>query len=426
MGLSSHPKGELFSQELLDQVRDRFANIDSDSFGPRVFFENSGGSLRLKACAETALNIDTHPDCPGRHQKQADVQGSIVEKGYKDIYMMFGTEKGSIATYLSASQVTFNIVAAIAAAIPGKNMVVSVLEHPSAYDSVKYYCERYDLELRVLQSNPATGGIDVSEVERLVDKDTVLLSCMYSSNVTGAVNDIPLFVETARKIKEDIYIVVDAVQHMPHSAVDLEELDVDAMVFAPYKYFGLRGSGIGWLSKRCASLPHNRVLDTAEDHWELGSTAPHLFANFSAIADHCIWIGSHYIDSEDRRELFVEGMNRISLHERALLNRALEGTDELQGLRKIPGVKVHCDNPDLTQRDFILPITFDNLDVTSAVKEYVKRNIYVFERKSPSYYSQRIVESIGVDGIIRVSPIHCNSPQEIDKFLEATAEIAKL
>lgn len=425
MNPNEYPQGIMFSPELQQQVRDRFCNMDADSYGPRAFFENSGGSLRLKSCVD-AVAVDTHPDCPGRHQKQADIQGEAVTKGYEDLKTIFGAKSGSIITYLSASQVMFNIIGAIAASVPGKNMVVSVLEHPSGFDSVEYYCERYGLELRVMQANPATGGIDVSEVERLVDKDTVLLSCMYSCNITGAVNDIPAFVKAARAIKPDVYIVVDAVQHVPHGVVDVEALGIDAMDFAPYKFFGLRGSGIGWVSDRCAVLPHNRILCYSLDTWELGSTAPHLFANYSAIVDYVCWIGGQFIKSEDRRELFVEGMHRIELQERALLHRALNGTDTLAGLRKIPGITVHCDNPDLTQRDFILPISFENMDVTSAVEEYVKRGVYVFERKSPSHYSKRIVESFGSDGVIRVSPIHCNSPEEVDKFLIASAEIAKL
>ena len=422
---NDYPQGLMFSDEIQKQVRDRFCNIDHDDFGERVFFENSGGSLRLKACAES-VKVDTNPDCPGRHQKQADIQGAYVDKGYEDLRTIFGTDKGSIITMLSASQTMFNIIGAIAGAIPGKNMVVSCLEHPSGFDSVQYYAEKYNLELRVMQSNPATGGIDVSEVERLVDKDTVLLSCMYSCNITGAVNDIPAFVKAARAIKPDIYIVVDAVQHIPHAAVNVEELEIDAMDFAPYKFFGLRGSGIGWVSDRCSVLPHNRILCYPLGQWELGSTAPHLFANYSAIVDYVCWLGSQYLESDNRRDLFVEGMNRIELHERALLNRALEGTDKLPGLRAIKGLTVQCDNPDLTQRDFILPITFDNMDVTSAVKEYVKRGVYVFERKPPSHYSKRIVESFGLDGVIRVSPIHCNSKEEVDKFLQASAEIAAL
>lgn len=425
MNPNDYPQGIMFSPQLQKQVRDRFCNMDADSIGNRVFFENSGGSLRLKACVDT-VEIDTHPDCPGRHQAQADVQGEYVTQGYKDLYTIFGTQKGSIITYLSASQVMFNIIGAISDAIPGKNMVVSVLEHPSGFDSVEYYAKRHGLELRVMQSNPDTGGIDVSEVKRLVDQDTVLLSCMYSCNITGAVNDIPEFVKAARAIKPDIYIVVDAVQHIPHGVVDLDELDIDAMDFAPYKFFGLRGSGIGWVSERCAVLPHNRILCYSKDTWELGSTAPYLFANYTAIVDYVCWLGAQFIESKDRRELFVEGMHRIELQERALLYRALEGTNDLPGLRHIPGVTVHCDNPDLTKRDFILPISFSNMDVTSAVQEFVKRGVYVFERKSPSHYSKRIVESFGLDGVIRVSPIHCNSPEEIDRLLQAAAEIAAL
>jgi selenocysteine lyase/cysteine desulfurase len=426
MNQNDYPQGLLFEPDMLRQVRDRFCNIDADSFGPRVFFENSGGSLRLKACIQAVAGIDSHPDCPGRHQQEADVQGEIVKKGYEDLRIIFNAKAGSIATCLSASQVMFNIVGAIADGVKGSNMVVSCLEHPSGFDSVQYHAERTGKEKRVMLSNPATGGIDVSEVAKYVDKDTSMLSCMYSCNITGAVMDIPEMVNAARAIKPDIFIIVDAVQHAPHGVIDVEALGIDAMDIAPYKYFACRGSGVAWLSERCAVLPHNRILCYPDDTWELGSVAPHQFAGYSAIVDHACWIGSQYINSDDRRTLFVEGMHRIELQERALLYRALEGTKELPGLRHIPGVTVQCDNPDLTKRDFILPITFDNLDVTSAAMEYVKRKVYVFERKSPSHYSKRIVESFGLDGVIRISPIHCNSPEEIDAFLRATQEIANL
>ncbi|MFV0353374.1 MAG: aminotransferase class V-fold PLP-dependent enzyme [Oscillospiraceae bacterium] len=426
MNPNDYPQGIMFDPELQKQVRDRFCNIDADSFGPRVFFENSGGSLRLKSCIQAVAEVDSHPDCPGRHQEEAAVQDAIVKKGYQDLRTIFNTQEGSIATMLSASQVMFNIIGAITDSVKGSNMVVSVLEHPSGFDSIEYHAKRTGRELRVMQSNPATGGIDVDEVIKHVDKDTVVLSCMYSCNITGAVMDIPSMVEEARKIKPDIFIVVDAVQHAPHGVVDLQKLDIDAMDIAPYKFFACRGSGVAWLSERCAKLPHNRVLCYPLDHWELGSVAPHQFAGYSAIVDHACWIGSQFIKSDDRRTLFVEGMYRIELQERALLHRALEGTDKLPGLRHIKGVRVQCDNPNLTERDFILPITFDNMDVTSASQEYVKRKVYVFERKSPSHYSKRIVESFGLDGVIRVSPIHCNSPEEVDLFLKATAEIAQM
>src|SRR5699024_9730496 len=320
----------------------------------------------------------------------------------------------------------FDIINAITGSISGKNIVVSSLEHPSAFDSVQYYANLHNLELRVLQSNPSTGSIENSEVERLVDENTVLLSCMYASNVTGAVNDIPSIAKIARSIKPSIYIVIDAVQHMPHDIVDIDALDIDALNFAPYKYFGLRGSGIGWVSPRCAILPHNRILGFSKETWELGSTAPHIFASFSEIFNHVAWLGEKFTKSKNRRDLFINGIKQIKLHERALLFYALEGVGGLPGLRKINGVRVHCDSLPLYKRHFVLPITFDNIDSYSAVKEYINRGIHVFERKSSDYYSNRILRSLGLNSLIRISPIHCNSLNEIYKFLQVSQEIARL
>lgn len=422
----SENKGKLFPDKLHKNIRSKFYNVDSDDYGPRIFFENSGGSLRLKSCIENAMKIDAHPDCGGRRQKQADVQESYVKQGYEDIYTMLGTNKGSIITCLSASQVMYKIIGAITNNVNGKNIVVSILEHPSAFDAVQYYANIHNLEIRILECNPSTGAIDISEIERLVDKDTVLLNCMYSSNVTGAVNDIPTIVEVARKINPDLYIVVDAVQHMPHGIVDLDKLDIDGLNFAPYKFFGLRGIGIGWVSPRCSTLAHPRILGTSKENWELGSTAPHIFASISEIFNYVTWIGSQYTDINNRRKLFEIGMEQIALHERALLYYALEGLENVPGLRSMPKIKVHCDGLSLSQRHFVLPIIFANIDASAATQEYINRSIVVFERCSSNYYSKRIVNALNTNGLVRVSPIHCNSLDEIHRFLQVTQEISNL
>ena len=50
----------------------------------------------------------------------------------------------------------------------------------------------------------------------------------------------------------------------------------------------------------------------------------------------------------------------------------------------------------------------------------------VHERDKSSLYNERQVLSLGVDGIVRVTPLHCHRIDEIDKFLKITAEIAAL
>jgi selenocysteine lyase/cysteine desulfurase len=116
----------------------------------------------------------------------------------------------------------------------------------------------------------------------------------------------------------------------------------------------------------------------------------------------------------------------IEMQERALLHYTLEGSKENPGLRHIPHVTVHFDRESFERRDFIMPITFDNIDLAAAVEEYQKRGVIVYDRQASNYYSVRSMHPFGLEGIIRVSPLHCHDKSDVDKFLKATAEIASL
>jgi selenocysteine lyase/cysteine desulfurase len=143
----------------------------------------------------------------------------------------------------------------------------------------------------------------------------------------------------------------------------------------------------------------------------------------TGIVDYVCWIGSHFGDDKDRRALFVRGMERIGLHERALLARLLEGSSRVPGLRHIPGVAVLLDHADLSRRDLILAIAIQGLEHTQAVREYERRSVIVYERVASSLYSGRMLKSLGLEGAVRVSPLHCHTFDDVDRFLQVTQEI---
>jgi cysteine desulfurase/selenocysteine lyase len=118
-------------------------------------------------------------------------------------------------------------------------------------------------------------------------------------------------------------------------------------------------------------------------------------------------------------------MEAIGLHERALLARLLDGDGETPGLRRMEHLNVFLDHKDLSKRDLILAIGFDHLGCAEAVREYEKRGVIVYERVSSSLYSKRMLESFDLEGAIRVSPLHCNSEADVDRFLAITREISE-
>ncbi|MGR3909819.1 aminotransferase class V-fold PLP-dependent enzyme [Burkholderia sp. SR8] len=415
----SSPRGALFPDALMQQIKSRFHHVDRDIDGrERLFFDNAGGSFRLKAAVDAYARIDGLPDCPERiHARALDLQ-AIQSRGEDDVRTILNARGGTVYASLTASGAMFDMVRAIMENVPGTNAVTTVLEHPSSYDAMTYYAERTGKTLRIAPSNPATGGVDVDAIVSLVDADTALLSVMFASNISGAKFDVDTIVARAREKKPDLFIVVDAVQHAPHGIIDLQRTPVDGINFAPYKFFGCRGSGMSWLSPRAAALPHHRLAAKENGVWELGSPAPAQFAVVSAIVDYVSWIGRYFIDSDERRTLFVEGMHRIELHERALLAALLDG------LRAIDGVDVYWDHDDLTKRDLIVGIGFANLEPTQAVREYEKHGVIVYERVASSLYSGRMLKSFGLAGAVRVSPLHCHAPDDIARFLEITEALA--
>lgn len=417
--------GKLLSAEDMAKARSSFYLLDKNPDGtPRIFFENAGGSLRLKAAADRFHQLDMIPDCDGRKHPLAVELKNLVHKAEDDIRVIFNVQGGTIASGLTASQLMFSMVEAVVNNIPGTNVVTTVLEHPSSYDSSETFAQRTGKELRVAPSNMLTGGCEVDDICALVDENTCLLNVMYASNISGAIMDIPAIVKKARSIKPDLYITVDAVQHAPHAVMDLSGLDIDGINFAPYKFFGVRGFGAAWLSDRLAVLPHARLSQKPESFWGLGSDAPAQYAMISSILDYVCSFADN--QKGTRREQFVEGMTKLELHERALLHYMLEGTENVPGLRHIKGVTVYNDNPDLTRRDLILAIGFDNLTPTQATAEYVKRGVVVFDRVDTSLYSVRMLHSFGLKGIVRVSPLHCHNLEDVEAYLKVTQELTSL
>ena len=420
-------KGRLFPEELMNEVRGLFCHIENDPLrsGKRIYFDNAGGSFRLKTAVETFCSIDSMPDCPERAHQTAGYLKDVIAKGEDDIRVILNAKKqGRIVSMLTASQVIFSLTGAIAENVPGGNIVTTKLEHPSAFDSCKYYAEKTGKELRVAKTNPHTGGVDIDEIIKLIDRDTALLSVIFASNISGAVLDIAGIVKAARAIKPDIYIITDSVQHVPHGIVDVDALNIDGMCFAPYKFFGVRGSGIGYVSDRVCGLPHHRLLDGDSKTWRLGSPAPAHYAAITKILDYVCWLGANDTGCTDRRALFEMGMSRIRLQERALMRHMLEGTANVPGLRHIPGVKVFFDTRCLIYRDFITAMAIDRWGYAESIREFERRGIIVFERVNSSIYSARMLESFDMDGCIRISPLHCNTTHEIDEFLKAAAEMA--
>lgn len=417
-------KGKFFSTELLKEIRNKFYYIDSDPYNKkRIYFENAGGSFTLKSVVKLTSEATAFPDSHYRQTIAAKHLKKMVVKSKEDIKLLLGVKSGQVVSSETTTRVIFLIVGTIIENTPGTNVVTTFLDHPSNHDACVFYSKKTGRELRVARINPINGCVEPEEILSKIDKNTCLLSFIASSNITGKNLEMKKIVREARKINPNLFIFIDVAQYVNHAPIDVEELEVDGVAFTPYKMFGKRGIGLGWVSERVSVLPHEKNLEEPVDDWTCGCVEPAGFGSFSAVIEYVCWLGKHFTNARDRRSLILSGMKNIKLHEIALLERALNGTDNIFGLRKMPGVKIYFipENEDLSTRSCLLPITLEGKSISEALQYYVKNGIIVSDRVRTKPNSRRTLDDVGVKGIIRVNPCHCNTKEEIDEFLTLTS-----
>ena len=132
------------------------------------------------------------------------------------------------------------------------NIIISVLEHHANYLPWQALCDKYGATLHVV--GLIDGKVDIDELERLVDENTVLVAISHVSNVLGCSNDVKRICQIAAK--SDALTLVDGSQAVAHKVVDVSDIGCDFYVFSGHKMYA--GFGIGVLC--IAEKLHQQIL----------------------------------------------------------------------------------------------------------------------------------------------------------------------
>ena len=108
-------RSRMFTEEELNKIRGQFYYVDEDHYGrKRLFFDNAGGSLRLKKAEEVFHLIDSMPDASEHSYSIARELAALEDRGREDIKkVIFGAKSGTIYPSYTASQIAMEMVRVI-------------------------------------------------------------------------------------------------------------------------------------------------------------------------------------------------------------------------------------------------------------------------------------------------------------------------
>jgi cysteine desulfurase family protein (TIGR01976 family) len=277
----------------------------------------------------------------------------------------------------------------------GDEIVVTKLDHDANVSPWLELAHDLDLTVRVVELRDDTT-LDYDDLESKVNARTRVVAFPLASNAVGTIVDARRVTELAHGVGALAW--ADAVHSAPHGPIDVDELGVDVLVCSPYKFFGPHlGLAFGRRGMLERWRPY-KVRPAADEpvgsRFETGTLAHELLAGFVAAVD--------YVESV--------GWEQIQAHERTLAERFLAGLPNGWTLHGLPTTQGRVPT---------FAITHDELAPDEAAARLAERHLAVW---SGDYYAVEVMKRLGLDdGAVRVGIVHYNTPDEVDRLLEALA-----
>jgi len=212
---------------------------------------------------------------------------------------------------------------------PGDEILLSEMEHHANLVPWQQLAERRGAVLRHI---PLTddGLLRLDALDTLLTERTRLVAITAISNVLGTINPVKEIIRRARQA--GALTLVDGAQSVPHQKTDVQEMDVDFLVFSGHKMLGPSGVGVLYGKRELLeAMPPflgggSMIRRVLLDRFEPGDLPCKFEAGTPPIVS-AIGLGAA-IDYLSRI-----GMDAISRHEKRLVGRAHEILGGVDGLR---------------------------------------------------------------------------------------------
>ncbi|MCB2126133.1 MAG: aminotransferase class V-fold PLP-dependent enzyme [Rhodobacteraceae bacterium] len=404
---------------LMEAIRDRFAHVETCPFeGPRIFFENAGGALRLKSVIETSAAYAGYADNQGRDNPASRALMAAIDRGRADMRVFLNAPGGQVFVGESGTEVLFRLIrtAALGAA-PGGVMLGSTLEHPASRSAMARWAEVTGRPHLLAVHDDATGTVGLDAYLALISPEVRVATIVQTSPVTGMAVDVAAIAAAIRAQAPDAFIIIDGIQHASHGHIDCAAFGADGYAVSPYKVFSRHGYGVGWASNRLTSCAKEQIVGGPVTAWELGTRDAGAYATFSDVVAYLDWLGSAFTDDTDRRARIEAAAAAIHDHESRLMRAMLQGAGNARGLAEMPGVTV-IGGPAVEGREGVVSLTLDGMSSADLVQHLARQGIRVHIRKD-DHYCGNILHPLGLADCVRVSVCHYNTTAEVARFLAA-------
>ncbi len=321
----------------VEKVRQDFPVLHQEVRGkPLVYLDNGASAQKPKVVIDTVSQLYAH-DYSNVHRgvhALAERSTKAFEATREKVRHFINARTTREIIFVRGTTEAINLVAQSYARNnlhKDDEIIITHMEHHSNIVPWQLVCEQTGALLRVVPINDS-GELILEKFEKLLGPRTKLVALVHVSNALGTINPVRQIIELAHA--QNVPVLLDSAQAVPHLKVDVQQLDCDFYAFSGHKMYG--PSGIGVLYGKEALLdamsPYHGggemikyVTFEKTEYNEL----PHKFEAGTPNIAGTVGLGAaiDYLTGLD--------LDAIAAHEHDLLDYATKAASEVPGLRII-------------------------------------------------------------------------------------------
>ncbi len=299
----------------------------------------------------------------------------------------------------------------------GDEIVVTELDHSANVDPWVQIAEEKGMMIRRIPVDVDSLTLDNSAIDTLIHSKTKAVFLGLASNGVGTINDVKPYIKASKTV--GALTVIDAVQAIPHIAVDQKALSADLVLGSGYKVFGPH---IGFASMDPDLLSKYKPYKLIPAHNEHPSSMETGTQNHEGISG---MIGAvEFIESfgegESKRQKIV---NAYQLFEQKEHQMASFLKDEIS---KIKGVKMFIP-PSHVPSTPIISFVVSGIP-SSTISKYLADEHTIFAANG-NFYAYQLANKLDVmkyDGWLRVGLSPYNTLEECERFINGLKDCLKM
>eukprot|EP01025_Chloroclados_australasicus_P056228 TRINITY_DN6919_c0_g1_i2.p1 TRINITY_DN6919_c0_g1~~TRINITY_DN6919_c0_g1_i2.p1 ORF type:complete len:471 (-),score=33.70 TRINITY_DN6919_c0_g1_i2:661-2025(-) len=290
---------------------------------------------------------------------------------------------------------------------PKDEIICSVAEHHSNIVPWQMISQKTGCKLKFVGLAPNQQELDINQLESLVTDNTKLISLVHVSNMLGAITNINKVMEVIRG-KQDIKLLLDCCQSVPHMPVDVNTLGADWIVASGHKMCGPTGVGFLW--------GKYSILEQMQPFMGGGEMIQDVFLEQSTYADPPARfeagtpaIGESIALGVACDYLMQFGMDKIQAHEKEIGKYLYDKMSQLEG------IEIYGPDPHVKERAALCSFNVKGIHATDISTILDNDGVAV---RSGHHCTQPLHRALGINASARASLYIYNNKQEVDRFVE--------